>query len=146
MAFKRSVLVVMVPAVLVWLAIIGSAQSEERFKVRLTPVPIDATMRSTVTGLGSASAVLAGRKLSINGSFDGLQTPATVARLHTGVATGVRGSALADLIVSKANRGTITGSVDLTPEQIEDLRKGKFYIQIHSEKAPEGNLWGWVLR
>jgi len=136
----------MVPVVLVWLAISGSAQSEERFKVRLTPVPIDATMRSTVTGLGSASAVLAGRKLSITGSFDGLQAPATVARLHIGLATGVRGPALVDLTASKAAKGTITGSADLTPEQVENLRKGKFYIQIHSEKAPEGNLWGWLLR
>jgi hypothetical protein len=23
---------------------------------------------------------------------------------------------------------------------------GRFYIQLHSEKAPEGNLWGWLLR
>jgi hypothetical protein len=27
---------------------------------------------------------------------------------------------------------------------VEGLRKGKFYIQIHSEKAPDGILWGWL--
>jgi hypothetical protein len=146
MAFKRSILALMVPAALFSLAISATAQREERFKVRLAPVPVDATMRGAVTGVGSASAALAGRKLSITGSFDGLQAPATVARLHIGSATGVRGSAVFDLTVSKAASGTLTGSVDLAAEQVENLRKGRFYIQIHSEKAPDGNLWGWLLR
>ncbi len=42
--------------------------------------------------------------------------------------------------------GSITGTLSLTAEQVESLRKGKLYIQIHSEKAPDGNLWGWLLR
>jgi hypothetical protein len=50
-----------------------------------------------------------------------------------------------ELIVSKGTNGTITGSLELTPRQIEALEKGSLYIQIHSEKAPEGNLWGWLL-
>jgi hypothetical protein len=60
--------------------------------------------------------------------------------------TGVRGSSVLDLTVSKAISGTVTGSFDLTPEQVESLRKGRLYVQIHSEKAPDGNLWGWLLR
>ena len=124
----------------------GAAQSEERFKGRLAPVPIDATMRATVTGSGSMSAVLTGTKLSITGTFDGLSGQATVARLHQGVATGVRGAALSELTVSKATRGTLSGTVTLTAEQVDNLKKGKLYIQIHSEKAPDGNLWGWLLR
>jgi hypothetical protein len=124
----------------------GAAQSEERFKGRLAPVPIDATMRATVTGSGSVSAVLAGPSLSIDGTFDGLGGPATLARLHQGVATGVRGPALADLMISKSTRGTVSGTITLTADQVENLKKGKLYIQIHSEKAPDGNLWGWLLR
>jgi len=50
-----------------------------------------------------------------------------------------------DLTVAKATSGTINGSFDLTPEQLEDLRKGRLYVQLHSEKAPDGNLWGWLL-
>ena len=130
----------------VCLMLFGAAQSEERFKGRLAPVPIDATMRATVTGSGSVSAVLAGTKLSITGTFDGLSGQATVARLHQGVATGVRGAALSELTVSKATRGTLSGTVTLSAEQVDNLKKGKLYIQIHSEKAPDGNLWGWLLR
>ena len=123
-----------------------AAQNQERYKVRLSTIPMDGGMRETVAGMGSASAVLAGTKLTINGTFQGLRTPATAARLHNGMARGVRGASLGDLTVSKAVSGTLAGSFDLTPEQLQNLRKGQLYIQISSEKAPDGNLWGWLLR
>jgi hypothetical protein len=122
------------------------AQGPETFKGRLSPVAMDATMKANVAGSGSISAVLAGTKLTITGTFDGLRSPATVAQLHQSVATGVRGPAILDLTVGKATSGNVSGSFDLTPEQIESLKKGKLYVQIHSEKAPDGNLWGWLLR
>ena len=138
-------MLVAVCAGLLWLAAPGASQNPERFKVRLTTVPMDGGMRDTVAGSGSATATLAGAKLSITGTFDGLKSPATAATLHSGVARGVRGASVADLVVSKAMRGTMTGSVDLTPEQVKGLREGRLYIEVASEKAPEGNLWGWIL-
>ena len=50
-----------------------------------------------------------------------------------------------DLTVTKGTSGTISGTFSLTPVQIEAVRAGRFYIQIHSESAPDGNLWGWLL-
>ena len=126
--------------------IVVAAQTSDTFKVRLSPVPLDATMRANVTGKGSATATLAGNKLSISGSFEGLKSAATIAQLHQGKVTGVRGPAIADVTVSKDVRGAIEGTVNLSAEQVERLRKGQLYIQIHSEKAPDGNLWGWLLR
>ena len=114
--------------------------------MRLATVPMDGGMRDAVAGTGAASAVLAGSKFTINGTFAGLRSPATVARLHNGLARGVRGPAVSDLVVSKGVSGTIGGTVDLTPEQVKSLQAGRMYIQISSEKAPEGNLWGWILR
>jgi len=122
------------------------AQSGETYKARLAAVAADARTRPELAGLGSASAALAGSKLTITGSFDGLSSPATAAQLRAGVTAGVRGPVVQDLTISKAAAGTISGSVDLTPPQIETLHKGGFYIQILSEKAPEGVLWGWLLR
>jgi hypothetical protein len=103
-------------------------------------------MAATVTGEGSATAILVGSKLTITGSFKGLGSPATVGRLHRGAVTGVKGAALRDLTVEKSLGGMIMGSFDLTPAEILGLKAGQFYIQIHSEKAPDGNLWGWLLR
>ncbi len=138
--------VVMIALVCGWLVQPAAAQNQERYKVRFTTVPMDGGMRDTVAGSGAASAVLAGARLTISGSFEGLRSPATVARLHRGLAMGVRGAPFGEMMVSKAMNGTITGSLDLTPEQVQSLRKGQLYIQLSSEKAPDGNLWGWLLR
>ena len=78
-------------AAVLWFAPSGAAQSPERFKVRLTTVPMDGGMRGTVAGSGSGTATLTGATLSISGTFDGLKSPATAATLHSGVARGVRG-------------------------------------------------------
>ena len=127
-------------------ALSALAQSPETFKTRLAPVAIDAAMKATIAGSGSATATLVGSKFTVNGTFEGLKSNATMAHIHQGTAPGVRGAKLLDLTVTKAMNGTLSGSFDLTPEQAESLKKGKWYVQIHSEKAPEGNLWGWLLQ
>jgi hypothetical protein len=112
-------------------------------------VPISGAERANVTGKGMATATLSGTKLAITGTFEGLAAPATVARLHQGIAKGARGPAIGDLQISKGPSGTISGSFNLTAEQLESLKQGRLYVQLHSEKgvAPDGsNLWGWFLR
>jgi hypothetical protein len=126
-------------------ALAAQAQSPSVFHVRLTTVPMDATMRATVAGAGTATATLAGSKLTVAGKFEGLKSPATTAQIHEGVATGVRGPVLLDINASHMTDGTLSGSVELNASQVEALRKGRLYVQIQSEKAPDGNLWGWLL-
>lgn len=116
-----------------------------QYRARLSMVPIDVAMQATVTGAGSASAALKGSTLTITGTFTGLKTAATVARLHRSAKTGMRGAPIADLTVTAETSGTITGTVELTKEQVADLAAGRLYIQLHSQKAPDGNLWGWLL-
>jgi len=122
----------------------GVAHAQEVFKARLSMVPVDTAMKKTVAGLGTASATLSGNKLSVTGSFDGLLSPATTAHIRLSRVIGVRGPELLNLTVTAATSGTLSGSFDLTPPQVESLKKGLFYIQINSEKAPDGNLWGWL--
>jgi hypothetical protein len=140
----------LVAAALMSVAIpLAGAQGGEKFTARLIWVPITGANRADVTGKGTATATLTGTTLAITGSFEGLAAPATVARLHEGVAKGARGPAIADLTISKGVSGTIAGSVELTKAQLESLRQGKLFVQVHSEKgvAPDGsNLWGWFLR
>jgi hypothetical protein len=132
-------------AVLLVSGVQGTAQSGKAFKARLSPVPVDLTMTPTVAGSGAVTAVLTGNKLTISGTFDGLKSPATIAQVHKGPVAGVRGPVVFELTVSKGTNGTISGSVDLTPLQLTDLDKRRLYVQLHSEKAPEGNLWGWLV-
>jgi hypothetical protein len=143
---RRSYILLAACASLLALASPAATQSPERYKVRLATVPMDGGMRMTVAGHGSATATLSGTTLSVTGTFEGLKSPATAAHVHAGVARGVRGDAIADLQVTKSTTGSITGSVDLTAEQVKGLRDGHLYIELASEKAPEGNLWGWILK
>ncbi len=131
---------------LLFIAAVG-AQPKVHYRARLSPVPIDVAMQSTVAGSGSATAVLAGTTLTVNGTFTGLKSPATVARIHVG-SKGIRGPAALDLQVTggvSGISGTIRGVFTLTPQQLDDLAQSRLYIQLHSEKAPDGNLWGWLL-
>jgi len=132
----------MIPALLVLLAAFP-LQQPRVFVARLSPVPITVAMQSVVAGRGAAKATLTGNKLTVEGTFDGLRSPATVARIHL-APRGMRGPSVLELTASKGTSGTISGSVELTPRQVEALDKGSLYIQLHSEKAPEGNLWGWL--
>jgi hypothetical protein len=116
-----------------------------QYRARLSVVPIDIAMQSTIAGSGAATAALKGSTLTINGSFSGLKTAATVARLLRSPKPGMRGVPIGDLTATANTNGTITGSIELTKEQVEDLAAGRLYIQLHSQKAPDGNLWGWLL-
>ena len=118
---------------------------KEIFKARLSPVPINLSMMVNVAGTGSLTATLSGKQLTITGTFDGLRSPATSAQIHRGP-KGIPGPAILDLSVTKAEKGAVSGTLELTPDQIVDLRNGRLYVQIQSEKAPDGNLWGWMLQ
>jgi hypothetical protein len=124
-----------------------SAQSPETFHARLSPVPINISMMNTIAGYGSLTATLSGKRLTIEGTYEGLRSPATTAEIRRGP-KGIPGPAVAstDLTVTKATKGAISGTLELTADQIADLRKGEWYVQIQSEGAPDGNLWGWLLR
>lgn len=117
----------------------------EVFQTRLTPVAFDGAMRANVQGDGRATASLNSNTLIVNANFSGLPSPATKAHLYMGSGIGVPGSSILDLTVSPGEDGTVSGQVQLTPKQLSALRSGHVYLQINSQKAPDGNLWGWLL-
>ena len=124
---------------------LGAAQTQATsFRARLTPVPVESATASTITGSGVITATVEGTRLSLTGTFAGMKSAATIAQIHLG-ARGVRGPAEFDLTVEKAASGAISGTANLNRSQLDSLRKGWFYVQIHAEKAPDGNLWGWLL-
>ena len=113
------------------------------YRARLTPVPVETSTAASITGSGLVTATLTGSRLSVSGTFAGMKSAATLAQVHLGP-KGIRGPVEFDLVVEKAAGGDISGSVTLT--KVQPIRsKGWFYIQIHAEKAPDGNLWGWLL-
>lgn len=121
------------------------AQESTDFTARLSPLPRTAATVTSLTGSGEVTAVLSDMTLTITGRFTGLQSPATIARVHMGERTGVRGPAIFDVQVTEAPSGSISATLELRRVHLELLRQGRFYVQLHSQSAPEGNLWGWLL-
>ena len=102
-------------------------------------------MQATIAGSGAVTATLSGNTLTLTGNYAGLKTASTVARMHRSPRTAMRGPAIGDLKVTQGTNGTISGTLELTKDQVDDLANGRLYVQLHSEKAPDGNLWGWLL-
>ncbi len=145
MTWKQMVATLALGVSLGWFGLPTLAQGGNTFKGRLSKYPVDAKMVPVLVGTGNVSSTLNGTRLTINGTFEGLSTKATTAQLHDTKFRGTHGPVIADLTVSKAESGTVSGQVNLTPPQIESLKAGRLYVQIQSEKGPEGHLWGWLL-
>jgi hypothetical protein len=135
-----------------WVALIAAilmsvsamaAAGGDTYRTRLSVVPIDVTMQANVAGQGTVTATLSGNKLTVNGTAEGLRSHATVAHIHRGV-PGIPGPAILDLTVTKTTAPMISGTVELSPSMVEDLKNGQLYVQLNSERAPEGNLRGWL--
>ncbi|MFN7977505.1 MAG: CHRD domain-containing protein [Vicinamibacterales bacterium] len=136
----------MLQALLFTLALAAAQAAPAPMKARLSPVPVDATTQAAITGLGSATATLSGTTLTIEGSYKGLQTAATTVKVFQSPQRGLRGPLVGQIaIVGGGTAGTFSGTVALTREQATMFTMGLLYVQLQSEKAPDGNLWGWLL-
>ena len=133
--------------------LLSLAQSSQTYKARLSTVPVaNARGRAEIDPSGDVFATanvtgtLVGTKLTVAGTFDNFKHPASIAQIRSGPAMGVRGPVLFDLTVTKATKGTISGTVDLTAAQVDLLKNNRLYVQIHNQNTPEGALWGWFTK
>jgi hypothetical protein len=128
-----------------FVSLLLGAAAPQTFQFRLSPGPRLVGTRADRSGGGSVTATLEGSKLTLKGTFSGLLAVPTGAHLLMGSLPGVRGPVIADLTISPTTAGTLSGTVQLTPEQLASLRQGGLYVEIDSDRAPEGDLWGWIM-
>ena len=126
-------------------AFAGQGGGGEVYRARLSVVPLDVAMQANVAGLGQVTATLAGNRLTVTGDASGLKSPARTDSIHRGP-KGIPGPAILQLTATKTTSPMITGTLDLSPQQVEDLKGEQLYVQLNSERAPEGNLRGWLLK
>jgi CHRD domain len=123
----------------------GAGAASSTYHVRLSPGPRLVGTRADRSGSGSVTVTLEGNTLTLQGSFSGLLAVPTGAHLRMGSLPGVRGPLIADLTISPGTTGTLSGTVQLNTQQLAALHKGGVYVEIDSDKAPEGDLWGWIM-
>lgn len=131
-------------ALLLSFALAAAQPAPGLMRARLAPVPIDVAMQETIAGLGAASATLAGTTLTVEGSYRGLRSAATSVRVYESPRPGLRGPLVGEFASGGGTTGTFKGTVTLTRDQAAAFAKGLLYVQVQSEQAPDGNLWGWL--
>jgi hypothetical protein len=115
------------------------------YEAQLDPAPFDATTRADVIeSIGNLTATLEGSTLTVRGTFSNFTSPATGGSFRIGLAKGVPGDAIGTLTVERARQGSFSGTIRLTSAQMAALKKEALYVRIDSEKAPDGNVQGWL--
>ena len=133
------------PSILIvtFLLFVTNIQAQEVYRARLSPMPTTPQTVNTILGEGEVILNLNGNSLTVDGTFTGMSSAATGAHIHNGP-PAQPGPVIHTLEVSQATNGSVNGTISLTEEQVEALINNEFYIQIHSESNPPGELRGWV--
>lgn len=132
-------------ALVLTLALAAAQTAPGPMRARLSPLPTDLAMQETIAGLGAAMATLAGTTLTVEGTYRGLMSPATSVRVYESPRPGLRGPLVGEFASGGGTTGAFKGTLTLTREQAAAYAKGLLYVQVQSEKAPDGNLWGWLM-
>ena len=124
----------------------AQAPALERFGGRLSRMPVDLVTTSTIRGEGAVTARLHERELTLQAEFRGLSSPVTAVHVHN--APRARPGEVAfpvDVGDPMGTAGEFVATVTLTDAQAAELRAGRYYLQIHTEANPGGELRGWLL-
>jgi alcohol dehydrogenase (cytochrome c) len=125
-------------------ALLGpSASAQETYRARLSPMPVNAQTVRTITGLGQVRATLDGNRLTITGEYRGMSSSATAAHVHLAAPT-MAGPVAAPLQMTGGQAGQLSGSITLNADQLAALRNESLYVQVHTERNPNGELRGWI--
>lgn len=95
----------------------------------------------TTTGQGTVSGLLdtSTKAFSYTITYAGLTGPATAAHFHGPAAPGANAP---PVITMAGLTSPIRGSTTLTDAQMNDLRNGKWYFNIHTGDHPGGEIRG----
>ena len=143
---RQSLIVIAATAALVVLSFAADKPAaNKKYQAYLSPMPHNDAMHANFRGKGNAIVTFTGDTISLSGAFTGLASSATKAHICLSIAPGVPGKPIFEFAVPSGVEGNVTGTFKLDKEQAAALQKSQLYIQIDSEKAPNGNLWGWLL-
>ncbi len=118
--------------------------SAEKLKATLdgkTEVPANT---SAGTGTADIDYDAASKKLSWTVTYSGLSGPATAAHFHGPAEAGKNGGVA--VAIPNATTSPVEGSATLTDAQAADLLAGKYYVNIHTQANPGGELRGQVTK
>ncbi len=95
------------------------------------------------TGMAEAMLDTETRMLTVTITYEGLTGPAIGAHIHGPVGTDANAGIMVPL---PSATSPIEGSIELTASQVEDVKTGMSYVNIHTEAHPGGELRGQLVQ
>ena len=96
---------------------------------------------SPATGTADIQVDTEAKKLTWTITHSGLSGDATAAHFHGPAAAGANAGPVIDISASMAG-----GSADLTDAQLAALQAGMLYVNVHTDKFPDGEIRGQVTK
>ena len=101
-------------------------------------------VETIANGSGMVYLDRATKKLLWEISYNDLSSPVTAAHFHGPVGPGVSAGVQLKLAPTNATTNRIVGEATLTDEQMRQVLGGLWYVNIHTEKHPDGEIRGQV--
>ena len=132
---------------LMGLAWTGAAEAAPAsFKVSLTGAQSVPPVDTSGTGTADLTYDPATRMVTWNITYSGTSSPVTMAHFH-GPAKERQNAPVIIWLTKQGSPPTnpITGTATLTPEQAQQFSAGEWYINVHTQSHPAGEIRGQVI-
>jgi len=141
---RRTVIVVAGTLALI-LEAAASQAAPQSFKVPLTGAQQVPAVDPPGEGVANLTYDPATRVITWTITYQGLSGPVTMAHFHGPAAQGENAGPQIWLTVKGAPvENPIKGQATLTPDQAKDLAAGKWYLNLHTQAHPAGEIRGQV--
>jgi hypothetical protein len=142
--FQRS----LIPyAIILGVAWVGAAQADPvSFQVLLSGAQCVPPVDTTGSGTADLTFDPATRVVAWKIPYSGLSSPSTMAHFHGPAKQGQN----APPVIWLSTQGSppanpMTGSATLTPEQAQQFSAGEWYVNVHTQSHPAGEIRGQVI-
>ena len=116
------------------------------FKVPLTGAQCVPAVDTSGSGTADIAYDPATRVVTWNISYSGLSSPTTMAHFHGPAKQGQNAAPVIWLSTQGSPPANpMTGSATLTPEQAQQFSAGEWYVNVHTQSHPAGEIRGQVL-
>jgi CHRD domain len=117
------------------------------FKVPLSGAQSVPAVDTTGSGTAELTYDPATRIVTWNITYNGLSSPITMAHFHGPAKQGQN----APVVIWLSTQGSppanpMTGTATLTPDQAKQFSAGEWYVNVHSQSHPAGEIRGQVIR
>jgi Cu/Zn superoxide dismutase len=128
------------------LCLAATARAETSFTATLTGAQEVPPTGSSAKGFGIVTLNDAETEIRFSLTFSGLGSNQTASHIHGAAAVGANAPVLFNIGSTGATGGTFTALTQtVTPSQVQQLKSGLWYFNVHSNALPNGEIRGQIL-